>query len=114
MPPVNSLKKNYEFNNIFLRGKRVKGENIDVIYLKNNFGVNRVGIATSKKIGNSVVRNRIRRLIRENYRLIEKDLVKSFSLIIMWKKEVPAVYATYDNIKEDLVKIFNKEKMYKE
>lgn len=70
------LKMNYEFNKVYKKGKFYVGKFIILYILKNRQDNNRLGIAVSKKVGKSVMRNRIRRLIRENYRLFE-EVVKS-------------------------------------
>ena len=68
------LKKNYEFKNVLTRGKYYGGKQIEIFVLKNKKPFVMLGIAVSKKVGNSVSRNRIKRLIKENYRLLEKDI----------------------------------------
>lgn len=102
------LKKNYEFKNVLTKGKYYGGKQIEIIVLKNNKPFVMLGIAVSKKVGNSVSRNRIKRLIKENYRLLEKNIKKNKSLVILWKKSVDKKEADFYKIKEDMQKIFEK------
>ena len=74
MEKTKILKKNYEFKNVLNNGKFYKGKQIEIFYLKQNISINFLGIAISKKVGNSVYRNKIKRLIRENYRLLEEKI----------------------------------------
>ena len=64
-----SLKKPSEFSKVYKRGKSFADKNIVVYYLPNTLGKTRIGFSISKKVGNSVVRNRVRRRIRESFRL---------------------------------------------
>ena len=64
-----SLKKPSEFSKVYKRGKSFADKNIVVYYMPNQLGITRVGFSISKKVGNSVVRNRVRRLIRESFRV---------------------------------------------
>ena len=63
------LKKNIEFQNVYKNGKSFANRFFVMYVCKNNLSENRLGISVSKKIGNSVVRHRITRLIREIFRL---------------------------------------------
>ena len=102
------LKKNYEFKNVLTKGKYYGGKQIEMFVLKNNKPFVMLGIAVSKKVGNSVSRNRIKRLIKENYRLLEKNIKENKSLVILWRKSVDKKEADFYKIKEDMQKIFEK------
>ena len=112
MSKPNTLKKNYEFKAVLTKGQYYKGRGIDVYIRKNNQSQNRIGIAVSVKIAKAVKRNRIKRLIRENYRLIEKDLVTGNNIIFVWKKRVPIEFATFCHIKTDMIKALKEANIY--
>jgi len=63
------LKKNIEFQNVYKNGKSFANRCFVMYILKNDLSENRLGISVSKKVGNSVVRHRITRLVREVMRL---------------------------------------------
>lgn len=64
-----TLKRNFEFRRVYNKGNYSAGKYMVLYSLPNNSEKNRLGITASKKIGKSVSRNRIRRLIKESYRL---------------------------------------------
>lgn len=105
------LKKNYEFKNVLTKGKYYGGKQIEMFVLKNNKPFVMLGIAVSKKVGNSVSRNRIKRLIKENYRLLENNIKENSSLVILWKKSVNKEQANFYKIREDMEKIFEQAKL---
>ena len=102
------LKKNYEFNNTFKRGKYFSGAFIECFYIKNNKNINCLGIAISSKLCNAVKRNRIRRVIKEAYRNIEEKTSTGNTFVFLWKKKVKIEECNYKNVFEDINKIFNK------
>ncbi len=102
MKKTTMLKKNYEFKNILTNGKRYRGKYIEIYTKKNHLNENKLGIAISSKIANSVNRNKIKRLIRENYRIIEDKIKVGNSFVILWKKSVNVKEANFFNIKEDM------------
>ena len=68
-----TLKEKTDFNRVYYRGKSSAKPQLVVYSLKNRLGVCRIGITTSKKIGNAVERNRSRRIIRAAFQSVIKD-----------------------------------------
>ena len=68
-----TLKENSDFNRVYYRGKSEAKPALVVYSLKNRVGICRIGITTSKKIGNAVERNRSRRIIRAAFQSVVKD-----------------------------------------
>jgi len=77
-----SIKKNYEFTRLFKKGNFYVGKYMVIYVLNNRKKVDRLGISMGSKFGNSVRRNRMKRLIRENYRLNEDNLKDGKDIII--------------------------------
>ena len=108
------LKKNYEFQKVFAKKNYYGGKYLEMFVIDNNKQSNYMGIAISKKIANSVQRNKIKRLIRENYRQIEEKIVKGKTYVILWKKKASIENDTYYNVKEDIDRIFKKANLINE
>ena len=78
-----SLKKNKDFQEVYKTGKSFANRYL-VMYVKENESQkNRLGISVSKKVGNSIVRHRLARLIRESYRLNEADFSRGKDIIVV-------------------------------
>lgn len=78
-----TLKKNYEFRRLYNKGKTAVTPYLVVYCLKNRTGDRRVGFTVSTKLGKAVVRNRIRRQLREIYRLNSDKLVDGVDMILV-------------------------------
>lgn len=78
-----SLKNSLEFGNVYKRGKSYANKYLVMYIVDNNLEINRLGISVSKKVGNSVVRHRITRLIREVYRLQQNNLIKGKDIVVV-------------------------------
>lgn len=74
-----SIKRNIDFQHVYKNGKSYANKYLVMYVMENDQGMNRLGISVSKKVGNSVVRHKITRLIRESYRLHEEVFLKSIS-----------------------------------
>ena len=100
------LKKNYEFNSTFKRGKYFTGNYIESFYIKNNKNLNYIGIAISSKLCNAVKRNRIKRVIREAYRKLEYNISIGNTFVFLWKKKIDIQECNYTNVLLDMKQIF--------
>jgi len=69
LPKAYLLRKKSEFDNVYRHGKRVHGENFSLIFTPNTSGHNRLGISIHGQLKGAVKRNRIKRIIREFFRL---------------------------------------------
>lgn len=78
-----TLKKNKEFNFVYRRGKAQGAKNMTLVFVKSRYGGVRVGFSVSKKVGNAVVRNRVRRRLKEAYRGLYEGLSGSYSLVFV-------------------------------
>ena len=77
-----SLKNNIHFRKVYNEGK-AKVDNYFVMFIRENgLDLNRLGISVSKKVGNSVVRHRLTRLIRESYRLHEDMFSSGLDIVV--------------------------------
>ena len=96
-----SLKKNYDFQQVYRKGKSYANKYLVMYVLENNMDKNRLGISVSKKVGNSVVRHRITRLIRESYRLHENIFNSGLDIVVVARNN--AGTASYAEIESALL-----------
>ena len=85
-----SLTENRNFMRLYRTGKNAAGAFVAVYSKRNNQGINRLGITVSVKLGGAVVRNRIRRRIREAYRVHETEFRKGFDIVIVARHRAKA------------------------
>lgn len=81
-----SLKRNADFQNVYKNGKSYANRYLVMYVLENQTGRNRLGILVSKKVGNSIVRHRVTRLIRESYRLQEDMFNSGLDMVVIARK----------------------------
>lgn len=112
MNKIKMLKKNYEFKRVLEKRKYYGGKYIEIFIDKNNKKENYIGIAVSKKIANSVQRNRIKRYIREAYRNTEQ-IKNGYNIVILWKKKADVKDANFQSIKNDLFYLFKRAEILK-
>ena len=78
-----SLKKNRDFQVIYRQGTSYANRYLVMYVKENHLEKNRIGISVSKKVGNSVVRHRLTRLIRESYRLNEQKFRSGLDIVVV-------------------------------
>ena len=86
-----SLKKNEQFQFVYKNGKSYANKYFIMYVKKNGLEKNRVGISVSKKVGNSVVRHRVTRLVRESYRLHESIFNSGLDIVIVGRPSAATV-----------------------
>lgn len=111
MRKIKTLKKNYEFQNVLNKGKFYIGKQITIYIMPSRDEVNHIGIAISSKAYHAVKRNEIKRKIRENYRLLAKDLKQGYHFVFLWNKKIPVEQLDFHMISQDMKSIFSKAGM---
>lgn len=86
--------ENRDFRRAYARGKSFVTPVIVVYVIKNRYHTLRVGITTSKKIGNAVQRNRSRRVIREAVRALAPGIKSGYDLVLVARTKTPFVKST--------------------
>ncbi len=106
-----SLKKNFQFRTVYKRGKSIANRNLVMYVYPNKQEVNRLGVSVSKKVGNSVVRSRVTRLIKESYRLQEDNILYGFDIIIIARNSMNGL--SYKETYSSLNHLLKKHNIYK-
>lgn len=97
------LRKNMEFKKVYSVGKNYWNRNFVLYIRKNGLDETRVGFTITKKHGNSVVRNKIRRRMKEAYRLNFKNVKDGYDLVFIPKKNI--VNISYKEIEGSMIHI---------
>ena len=98
-----TVKKNHEFRRIYRRGKTAVGPGLVIYCQKNRRGMSRLGITVSTKLGKAVVRNRVRRQIREIYRLNRPAMRSGWDVIVVARMR--AVQMSYWKLNQSYLRL---------
>ncbi|WP_160692857.1 ribonuclease P protein component [Clostridium sp. C2-6-12] len=111
------LKKNFEFKIIYRRGKSVANDLLVMYILRNkknrdrNLNIyNKLGVSVSKKVGNSVVRSRSKRLISESFRLNDEFITKGYDFIFIARN--PIKDKNFFDVEKAMMNLFKKAGLY--
>ncbi len=102
--PQERIRKRRDYLNIYRQGTRASTPNFTIITLESPTGVKRLGITVTKKVGKAVKRNRIKRLLREYFRLNKSKLPPSRDIVIMARKGIP--WMSYRDVARELDPLF--------
>lgn len=86
-----SLRKNHQFRSVYRGGRSYANRYMVMYVMENGTAGNRIGISVSKKVGNSVVRHRVTRLVRESYRLQEAMFNSGLDIVIVARSSAASV-----------------------
>ena len=111
MNKIFRLRSNLEFKKVYGGGKNYWNRNLILYVKKNNIGNTRVGYSITKKIGNAVVRNKIRRRMKEIYRLNFHNIMDNYDLIFIPKKNI--VHISYKELESAMLHILKLSGMIK-
>lgn len=96
-----TIKNNYEFRRLYAKGRSAVSPTLVIYMRRTNRPRNRVGFTVTVKIGKAVVRNRVRRRLREIYRLHEAALLPGTDMVVVARGR--SVGAAYRRLEEDFL-----------
>ena len=103
---TSSIKHNYEFRRIYSSGKSTASGLIAVYCRRGRKGQSQLGITVGTKVGKAVIRNKVRRRLREIYRLHEPTISRGFDIVVVAR--VKSRYATYAQLEADFIRLMDK------
>ena len=106
MDPAVTVKENYEFRRIYRKGKSAVSPQLVIYCQRNRRGHSRLGVSVSTKLGCAVVRNRVRRRLREIYRLHEDRFAPGYDIVVVAR--VRAVHSSYAVLERDFLRLAKK------
>ena len=105
------LKKNEDFRTVYKSGRSRANRYFIMYTLSNSHDYNRIGISVSKKVGNSVQRHRIKRLVKESYRLHEEMFNSGLDIVVIARNG--AADLGYKDVESALLHLLKLHKAYK-
>ncbi len=112
MDPAVTVKENYEFRRIYRKGKTAVSPQLVIYCQRNRRGHSRLGVSVSTKLGCAVVRNRVRRRIREIYRLNKAKMLPGYDLIVVAR--VRAVETDYQKLDRTYLRLLEQLDLLRE
>lgn len=98
-----TLKRNHEFQRLYRKGKSAAAPTLALYCRKNRQPENRLGLTVGKKVGGAVTRNRVRRRLREIYRLHQGELRTGYDIVVVAR--VRAAHSRYRELERSLLSL---------
>lgn len=100
------MKENHLFRRLYSKGKSAVSPTLAVYVRKNRLGRTRLGLTVGTKVGKAVRRNKVRRRIREAYRIHEEQFAPGWDIVVVAR--VRAAHAPYREVERDLLRLLDK------
>lgn len=88
LTPRERIRKTTEFSHLYKHGRRSRQKPFHLVFLPNELGHSRLGCVTSRKVGNAVVRNKVRRWVRETFRRHKEVFRPPVDLLVVARPEI--------------------------
>ena len=111
MKKTASLKENHLFRRAYYKGKTAADGNLALYVRRNGRRDNRLGLPVSSKVGQAVVRNRVRRRLREIYRLHEDKLISGVDVVVVAR--VRSAASRYSQLERSFLKLAGRLELMK-
>ncbi|SDQ04768.1 ribonuclease P protein component [Virgibacillus subterraneus] len=112
MKKIFRIKDNEEFQYVFKSGKSFANRQLVIYYVKkpdqDHF---RIGISVGKKIGNAVMRNRIKRYLRQAFHELDEKVLPTFDMVIIARQ--PTKKMNFHEVKKSLIHLLSRERLLK-
>ena len=112
MSSYETLKKNIDFQKVYKSGKSYANKYLVMYVLENGTDITRIGISVSKKVGNSIVRHRLARLIREAFRLSTSCIPDGYDYVVVARASLKD--KGFFETKESMIHLLKLHKLYKQ
>jgi len=100
------LRFNYEFGKVYKKGRYLPGRYLVLHFIRHGRDYSRLGVTTGKKVKGSIQRNRMRRLMRECYRLNEPNIRKGYDIVLLGRDDPRDI--KLDSVERDFIYLFKK------
>ncbi|QUH19353.1 ribonuclease P protein component [Alkaliphilus sp. B6464] len=111
MKAINRLRKNEDFRKVYQKRNSMANRLLIIYISKNEYEFNRVGFTVSKKVGKSVVRSRVKRLLNESYRLNDDKVLQGYDIIFVARDT--SAESTYKEVESAMIHLLKKMKLIK-